>query len=84
MIITALLGFFQSVLYATILFYIGKIFSNSRQLRNYLGLAKENEDENDFIQTSYWVENIGRVLKIVALLSMFISLVTTIMVLVGI
>lgn len=83
MIITALLGFFQSVLYATLLFYIGNIFSNSRQLRNYLGLAKDGEDENDFSNTSYWIENIGRILKIIALLSMFISLVTTIMVLVG-
>ncbi len=83
MIITALLGFFQSVLYATLLFYIGNIFSNSRQFRNYLGLAKEGEDENDFSTTSYWVENIGRILKIIALLSMFISLVTTIMVLTG-
>ncbi len=83
MIITALLGFFQSVLYATLLFYIGNIFSNSRQLRYYLGLSKDGEDENDFSNTSYWIENIGRILKIIALLSMFISLVTTIMVLVG-
>lgn len=83
MIITALLGFFQSVLYATLLFYIGNIFSNSQQLRNYLGLSKDGEDENDFSNTSYWIENIGRILKIIALLSMFISLVTTIMVLVG-
>lgn len=77
MIISALLGLIKSILYDLVLLSIGKILSNSRQLRRYLGLVKEDEQEKDFKLTAIWVENIGKLLMIIAILGILFSILTT-------
>lgn len=77
MIISALLGLIKSILYDLVLLSIGKILSNSRQLRRYLGLVKEGEQEKDFKLTAIWVENIGKLLIIIAILGILFSILTT-------
>lgn len=81
MILTAIIGLIQSILYDVVLFYTGKILSDSKQLRNYLGLKSPDEHENDFTQTSYWVEKIGKLVMIIAVVSAIVSVITTIIVL---
>lgn len=77
MIISALLGLIKSILYELVLFSIGKILSNSRQLRRYLGLVKEGEQGKDYKLTAIWVENIGKLLIIIAILGILFSILTT-------
>jgi membrane protein DedA with SNARE-associated domain len=81
MILTALVGLIQSILYDVVLFYLGKILSDSRQLRNYLGMKSLEEQETDFKWTSHWIEKIGRLLMIIAVISAIVSIITTITVL---
>jgi membrane protein DedA with SNARE-associated domain len=78
MILTALVGLFQSLLYDLILFYVGKILSNSYQLRRYLGLNTEDEKEYKFNLTSLWVEKIGKLVMIMAIFSAIYSVFITV------
>lgn len=81
MILTALVGLIQSILYEVVIFYLGKILSDPRQLRNYLGMKSLEEQETDFKWTAHWIEKIGRLLMIIAVTSVVFSIITTITVL---
>lgn len=81
MILAALFGLFESLLYDVVLLFIGKILSNSNQLRAYLGLKSEGEHANEFSETSHWVENIGKTICIIAVVSGIVSIITTIIIL---
>lgn len=81
--ISALIAFAQSVLYDVILYFFGKILSDARQLRNYLGLGSHSDDESKYYKTIVWIEVIGKLLKIIAIVSICVSLLTTLQVLVS-
>lgn len=78
MILTALVGLLQSIFYDVVLFYLGKILSDSRQLRNYLGIKSPDEQETDFNWTADWIEKIGRLLMNIAVISAIVSIITTV------
>lgn len=75
--ITAIVALVQSVLYDVVLFYVEKILSDARQLRNYLGLNSEKDSEDNYYKTIFWLELIGKLLKIIAIVSICISTLTT-------
>jgi membrane protein YqaA with SNARE-associated domain len=77
-IIATLAGQILSFLYSAILYFLGKILSNSTELRRFLSLNKQDENPQSFYRISTWVENIGWILKILAIISVFTSIVTTI------
>lgn len=77
MILAALGGLLQSLLYSLVLYYLGNILVDSKQLRSYLGLKNQDEQEEDFSKTSYWVENIGKVVMAIAIVSAIVSIITT-------
>lgn len=51
MILAALGGLLQSLLYSLVLYYLGNILVDSKQLRSYLGLKNQDEQEEDFSKT---------------------------------
>lgn len=78
MILSAILSLFQAILYDLILFYVGKILSNSQQLRAFLGLKSKDTESYNFSDTSFWVEKIGSIVMLIAIIGIVISIVTTI------
>ena len=83
MILSALFGLAQSLLYCLVLYCFGKILSNSEQLRRFLGLASEENKEDDYIETKYWVEKIGGLIQIIAIVSAIGAIITTLTILVS-
>ena len=80
MTLLALINLIQSLLYYVILFFLGMILSNSEQLRNYLGLKSKDEQKGDYNKTSYWIENIGKVVMLIAVIGTLVSIITTIII----
>ncbi len=78
MILSAIISLFQAILYDLILFYVGKILTNSQQLRAFLGLKSKDNEPYNFSDTSYWVEKIGNLVMLIAIIGIVISIVTTI------
>lgn len=81
MILITLVNFILALLYNVVLFFVGIILTDAKQLRNYLGLKSPDEQVNDYSKTAYWIENIGKVLMIIAVGGALILLVSTTMVL---
>lgn len=81
MILITIVNLIQELLLAAIIYCIGKILSNHTQLRKFLGLKISNEVPDDFAKTAHWVENIGKLVILVAAIKAISSLVTTIVVL---
>lgn len=81
MILTAIIGLLQSILYDVVLFYLGKLLSNPIQFRNYLGMTSQYENENNFIWAAFWVKRIGKLLMVIAIISMITSIISTITIL---
>jgi hypothetical protein len=82
-IIATLAGQILSFLYSAILYFSGKILSNSTELRLFLNLNKQDENPQSFYRISTWVENIGWILKILAIINVFTSIITTITIIVN-
>lgn len=59
MMLAAIVTLIQSLLYDLVLFYVGKILSNSTSLRRFLGFQYAGEKKGDYINTSHWLEKIG-------------------------
>ena len=68
----------KSLFYHLILFYVGRILSKNEDLRRFLGLKHWNEKEDQNSWTAYLVERIGKVLKVIAVVSAIVSIATTI------
>ena len=77
MVLTVIAALIQSLLYDLVLFYVGKILSNSISLRKFLGLQSGGEREEDYVYTSYWIEKIGQIVMLIALISAFASIIST-------
>jgi len=77
MILAATISLVQSILYYLVLYYLGKVLSDSNQLRNFLGMRVPYEQPSDVNWTSYWVEKTGRLLMLIAILGILFSIVTT-------
>jgi hypothetical protein len=77
MILTAILGLIQSLLYYTVLFFLGKILSHPEQLRSFLGLNSQDEQAKTPNLTSNLIGKLGRLVMIIAIISMLTSIVTT-------
>ena len=81
MILSALLALVVSLLESLLLYCVGKILSNSAQLRRYLGLETVENNEYSFNETSHWVERAGQVVILIAMIDAISSIVTTIVLL---
>lgn len=81
MILVTLINLIQELLIVAIIYCIGKILSNSTSLRKFLGLRTSTEVPDDFTPTTEWVENIGKLVILVAFVKALFSLVSTIVIL---
>ena len=81
MTLTTLSALAVSLLYHAVLFMVGSMLCDSQHLRRFLGFQRPGETPEDFSDTTHWVEKIGQLLKIIALVSATITLLTTIRVL---
>lgn len=81
MILTALFGLVQALLYDLVLFYLGKILSNPGQLRNFLGLNSQDQQTGTYHDTSFWIEKIGKMVMLIAVISAIVSVIVTLKIL---
>lgn len=79
--LTALIGLAESILYYIILYYIGKILSDSHQLRSFFNLNSQGEQSGHFINTSSSVEKIGNCIIVIAAIGIIYSIITTLVLL---
>lgn len=79
--LTALIGLIESILYYVILYYIGKILSDSQQLRSFFNLNSKDEQSSHFINTSNSVEKIGNCIIAIAAIGIVYSIITTLILL---
>lgn len=82
MILAAILTLFQALLIDVVIFYVGKILADPEQLRKFLGL-NQDEDQSGYHTISFWVERMGKVVQIIAMISAITSLVTTLTIVSG-
>jgi len=78
MILAGILSFVASILRYLVMFYIGKILSNSEQLRKFLSLDKASENDSEYSEVSFIVEKIGKLIMIIAVISAISQALTTI------
>ncbi|WP_196889421.1 hypothetical protein [Aureivirga sp. CE67] len=81
MVLTALVGLIQSILYYVVLYYVGKILTDSEDVRNFFGISSLNEKKVYFESTTRLIEKIGKILMIIAIVSIVFSVFSTITVL---
>jgi|GEM_PF-1930834 len=79
MALVTLGSLFLSILYSSVIFYLGKILSNSDQLRSFLGLTSENENKTFHAETASLIEATGKLLMLIAIVSAVVSLITTLL-----
>lgn len=77
MILTALIGMVQSLLYNLIIFYLGKMLSDSNQFRHYLGLTTPHDDPSKYYRVTFWVEKLGRILTVIAIIGAVYTVYST-------
>ena len=78
MTLVSIFALILSYLYNILIYLLGEMLSNTRQLRLFLGMNTQDENERNFVTTTKIVENIGLVVKIIAIASAITSTVTTI------
>ena len=76
MFLTAIIGFIASLGHSAVLFLIGKILCHPTELRKFLGLNTIDENSIDFQNITIWIEYIGQILKIIAILNAIVTLIT--------
>jgi len=74
-VFSALLNLVISVIYKIIIYYVGRMLSKAQQLRIFMGFKEESEHR--FPNTIYALEKIGQLLMIVAIISAFYEITTT-------
>ena len=77
MITTALIGLIQNIFYYVVLYYVGKILNNSEQMRNFLGLNASNNEDYNYYDVAVWVEKIGNLIMVIAVLSIINAIIST-------
>lgn len=81
--ISVILGLIIELLWALVIFYVGKIISNPLQMRNFFGWGKPDAGEADFASTLFWMEKAGGIIIILALLKAVLSIVTNMAIIFG-
>jgi hypothetical protein len=77
MITTALIGLIKNIFYYVVLFYVGKILNSSEQMRNFLGLNASNNEDYNYYDVTVWVEKIGNLIMVIAVLSIINAIIST-------
>lgn len=77
MIIPSIAGLICTLLYQILVFLIGKILSRPMELRLFLGLNSSEEDPISFSKINYYVESIGQIVMIMAIVGAITSIITT-------
>ncbi|WP_298511347.1 hypothetical protein [uncultured Kordia sp.] len=76
---STLITLLLTILYSAALFFFGKVLSDSEQLRSFLGVKSKGENSGDFSNTTDYVEKIGNILMIIAVIGAFYSVITTLL-----
>ena len=76
MILTAIPIFITSLLQCVVIYFIGKILCQPTELRQFLGINKSNEDSGNFQNITVWLDNIGQILKLIAVINGITALIT--------
>lgn len=69
-------GVLTTLLQNIALFLIGRILTKPVELRKFLGFSVQEEDSNQFAIVTKWVEQIGKIVMIIAFANVAISFVT--------
>ena len=80
MIVAAITELIVSLLKSTVIFFIGRILCQPLALRRFLGLNSLDEDLSDFHSILVWIENIGWIVKLIAVFTGITAIVTTIII----
>lgn len=69
MVLSGIMTVVISLIWNLILFYIGSIFTESEQLRRFLGLRTDEEQKHSYAYVTQLVELIGKLLIAYAIIS---------------
>ena len=74
MILSTIMNMVVSVIWSVILFQLGTIFTESEQLRRFLGLRTDEDQKNGYAYITRAVELIGKLLIAYAIISVIGSI----------
>ena len=75
MVLSGIMTIGISILWNVILFQLGCIFTESEQLRRFLGLRTDEEQKHNYAYVTKAVELIGKLLIAYAIISILVSIV---------
>jgi membrane protein YqaA with SNARE-associated domain len=77
-ILAAIGGMITTLLQSAITYFIGESLTKSAQFRQFWGLQRQEENTRNFHEISVLVENIGWILKILAIAYAISAIITSI------